>query len=180
MFISSCPGAFTLTWNRRHALFPGLCVLSAAEEWVAWVASLEAEEQERLESLRASIDAFESEETPTHSHLNAVLVSALQGQATLLRASRVFPERAASKRVDMSRALRHGPTVMLACQLLRCWSVLGVTDSTLKNLLRQVFNAVGARSRIARGELFMDLVPHLRSGIDPKAQAAFAAEGSGQ
>ena len=154
--------------------------MSTAEESKTWVAALEAEENERLESLLASINAFEAEETPTQSRVNALLVSALQGQLTLMRMSRVFPERKATKRLDVSRALRHRLTLELASRLHRCWRSLGLTGSTVKQLLREAFTAVGAQTRTARVKLFSDLIPTQGRGIDPKAHVALEAEGSGQ
>lgn len=143
------------------------------------MAALEAEEYERLESLRASINALELKETPTRYQFNAVLVSALQGQITLWRMSRVFPAPSGGKRVDISLALRHGPTLELAWRLRHCWRALGVTDGTLEVLLQQALIAVRASTRDIRAELFSEVSPHLQRGIDPKARAALEAEGSG-
>lgn len=155
------------------------CALSAGERKL-WISVLEAEERERLRSLRASASAFESQAAPTAEHMNALLVAALQGQLTLFRMSRVFPQSGASKSVDVSRAALHGPTAALARRLRQCWGSLGVTDSTLKLLLRDAVTAVGIQSRMARVKLFLDLIPHLRRGVNPRTHEALAAEGSGQ
>ena len=145
-----------------------------------WISVLEKEEHERVKSLRASLNGFQSQATPTPYQINALLVSALQGQVTLLRTSRLFPELNESKIVAVSRALRHGPTAVLARELRHCWRVLGVTDSTLRILLRTAVKAVGAATRKARVQFFIDLPPIPRSQQDPKVHVAFEAEGSGQ
>lgn len=153
---------------------------SAAEERNLWTAVLEAEERGRLESLRARMKTLEAKESLTRYQVNALLVSAIQGQVTLLRMSRVFPERAATRLLSLSSAVRHSPTVSLAGQLYRCWRALGVTDPTLEALLRHAVSDAGNRTWKHREDLFSNLTPKLRRGVDPKAHAALEAEGSGQ
>ena len=145
---------------------------------MSWTSVLEAEENERLKSLRANMKALESGETLTPNQINSLLISAVQGQVTLFRMSRVFPETTANRRVNLTSAVRHGPTLELACQLHRCWRALGVTDSTLKLFLRHAFSFAGAWTLHAREELFSSVKPNVRTGVDPKAQDALAAEGS--
>lgn len=123
---------------------------------------------------------FESEETPTRSQTNTLLVSALQGQVTLMKMSRVFHDPSSSRRVSPNRALRHGATAALACELRRCWRILGVTDSTLKLLLRQAITAVGSYTRDVRARLVTELMPSAGQRTDAKADAALVAEGSGK
>lgn len=172
--------AFAPTRNSGHISHPEFCLFPVADERRLWIRVLEAEERERLESMRASLSAFESQADPTAEHIDALLVAALQGQLTLFRMSRVFPKLGASKCVDVSRALRHGPTAALACQLRRCWGALGVTDATLKSLLREAVTAVGIQTRSARVKSFSVLIPNLQRGVDPNAHEALAAEGAGQ
>lgn len=151
----------------------------AVEEKPLWTASLEEEENERLQSLSACINDI-SRESPTPDQLNALLVAALQGQMTLIRASRVFPDRSSSKRLNVTHALAHGPTAELARRLHHAWQVVGVSDLTLKAILQQAVFAIGTQTREARTALIAEVIPCLRRGVDPKAQAAFAAEGRGQ
>lgn len=124
--------------------------------------------------------AFEAAESPTRCQINALLVSALQAHVTLFRMSRVFSERAATKHLSLTLAVRHSPTVALACELRRCWSALGVADSTLKAFLQLAVVTIGSQTRTTRVKFFLDLMSHVRRGIDPKAQKALAAEGSGE
>lgn len=145
-----------------------------------WVKSLEAEENDRLESLNASISAFEAAKTPTTDQVNALLISAFLGQLTLMRVSRVFPDRCSGKGTNVSLGLSHAPTALLSRRLHHCWKALGVTHFTLRALLQQAVFTAGAQTRNSRTGLFMNLIPYLRRGVDPKAQVAFAAEGSGQ
>ena len=142
-----------------------------------WTASLEAEERDRLESLRARINEFQTEERPTHRQINALLVSAVQAQITLMRMSRVFPKSSSTKYINLISAKSHGPTAALAFELHRCWKVLGVSEPTLKVLLRQAVTAVGKKTRSARLALFVDLKPGVRHGVDPEACMRFMAEG---
>lgn len=151
-----------------------------ADERPAWLATLEAEERQHLESLRESIGALAKEEKPRPRQINALLVSAIQAQVALMRMSRVFPDRASTRRTDVNRALGHGPTAALARELHRGWKALGVSDPTLEVLLRQVVLTIGDRTRTARANLFVDLVPDLRKGVDPGAHRSLAAEGAGQ
>lgn len=144
------------------------------------MATLEAEEHDRLLSLRASMIAFEAEGTPTRPQLNALLVSALQAQVTLMRMSRVFPNLTSSKRTDVTVALSHGPTAALARELHRVWHVFGLTDPTLRDLLRHSVFAVGELTRRSRSKLFPALIPKLRKGVDPNVLPGLAAEGPGQ
>lgn len=151
----------------------------AADERNSWTATLEAEEHERLRSLRASMAVFEAGPL-TRFRVNELLVLALQGQVTLLRMSRVFQDRTAAKRIDLCRAVGHGPTLALAGELRRCWKALGVSDTTLKVLLRLAVVTIGTQTRETRVALFLDLRPRVMRGVDAKAGEALAAEGSGQ
>lgn len=144
-----------------------------------WIGSLEAEEDKRLSSLLAAMDAFNSEQTSVLNRVNGLLVAAFQGQVTLMRSSRVFPERSSGKCTNVAHAVGHGLTAALAHRLRQSWRVLGVTDSTLKALLRQVIFTVGRDTREERRHLFTELVPRtLRRGIAASAHAAFAVEGA--
>ncbi|PHJ22975.1 hypothetical protein CSUI_003173, partial [Cystoisospora suis] len=152
--------------------------IATAKERKSWIDLLEAEEIERLRSLRASMNAIGAEGVPTSSQINALVVSALQGQVTLMKMSRVFYDPALNRRMSLTRALRHSTTVALACELRRSWRILGVTDATLKLLLRHAVTALGSYTRDARARLFTDPIPSLRQGTDAKAHAALVAEGS--
>ncbi|PHJ18803.1 hypothetical protein CSUI_007370, partial [Cystoisospora suis] len=150
----------------------------AAGERMSWLRILEAEERDRLESLRASMDALKTESTPTSVRVNALLVSALQAQITLMKISRVFPDHAVSRRVDPTRALRHGATVALASELRRCWDFLGVTERTLKGLLWLSLNAISRQTLPDRQELFPDIGRKPRhKEPQPKPEEALVAEG---
>lgn len=140
---------------------------------------LEAEELERLDSLKARISEFGADETRTPSQINALLVAGLQAQITLMRMSRVFPRRASSRTVDVASALAHRPTAGLARELYHCWKALGLTKTTLKDILTQVVSAIGKQTLTARGGLFVDLQPGVWRGVDPKAGMSLMAEGSG-
>lgn len=168
----------TSTYDHTVNFFVGAC-LSTVGERKSWIAVLEAEERERLESLRASSTPFRTGDKPTPLQVNALLIAALQGQLTLLRVSRVFPQLSASKCMDISRALRHEPTVALACQLHHCWRVLGVGDSTVTRLLHQAVMTVGTRTWNAREALYSDPARQPPEESGSKAHAVFAAEGSG-
>lgn len=157
-----------------------VCLWLAAEERGLWTATLEEEEQHRRASLRAGINVLEAEEMPTPSQINALLASALQAQVTLMRMSRVFPSISSSRRTDVTNALGHGPTAALAGDLHRAWNVLGITGPTLIDLLRQVVFTVGTETQSARMDLFAAVIGSMRRGVDPKARASLAAEGSGQ
>ena len=141
---------------------------------------MEKEEREKLESLREGMKALESGETLTPNQINALLISAVQGQITLLRMSRVFPDPSLSRRVDLTRAVRHGPTMELASELRLHWSALGVTDFTLKCLLRRAIAFVGSYTRRDREQVFAGMKPNFRSGVEPEAKNALAAEGAGK
>ena len=173
-------GAFTSTLYCGCDLSSGVRMWWTAEERNLWTATLELEERDRIGSLRASINALEAEEMPAPHQINALLVSALQAQATLMRMSRVFPNPSSSRLNDVTRALGHGPTVALASELGRAWKVLGMSDPALVVLLRQVICTVGEQTRRARAELFVNLIPNMRRGVDPQACTGLAAEGSGQ
>lgn len=151
-----------------------------AQERAAWLASLEQEENERLSALVAAAHAFEVEQPPALARVNSLLIAAFQGQVTMMRASRVFHARSSGSCTDITQAMAHDPTAALAHRLYHCWRVLGVTRPTLKALLRQVVYTVGSETRRARAGFFVGLMPDLRRGIDPKAHAAFVAEGSGE
>ncbi|PHJ22976.1 hypothetical protein CSUI_003174, partial [Cystoisospora suis] len=151
--------------------------VATAEERASWTEVLEAEERERLTLLRSCVDAFEVEGTPTRSQVNDLLVLAIQGQVALMRMSRVFPEHALKRSLSLTHAAYHSPTMALACELRRCWRILGVKNSTLKIVLRHAIAAAGKRTWDIRENLFLGLVPNLRRGIDPKAREALAAEG---
>ncbi|PHJ20751.1 hypothetical protein CSUI_005411 [Cystoisospora suis] len=151
---------------------------ATAGERMSWLRILEAEERDRLESLRASMDALKTESTPTSVRVNALLASALQAQITLMKMSRVFPDHAVSRRVDPTRALRHGATVALASELRRCWEFLGVTERTLKDLLWLALNAISRRTLLDRQELFPDTGRKPRhKEPQPKPEEALVAEG---
>lgn len=155
-----------------------MCLI--AEEKKLWIASLEEEEKDRLGSLLASMNALEPAENPTPHQVNALLVSAFLGQLTLMRASRVFPDRSSSKRTNVDLALAHAPTAELARRLHHCWKALGVTPTTLRTLLQQAVFTVGTQTRDVRASLCTDLLRHPRRGVDPRAQKVFTAEASGQ
>lgn len=174
------PGLRSCLRRAAELSFFLVSVLSTAEEWHTWIETLEAEEHERLESLRARTSALGAEETPAPNHIRALLTSALQAQVTLMRMSRVFPDHSSSKLIDVTSALGHGPTVALACELRRCWAVLGVTGRTLETLLQRVVLAIGRVTHKARLELFTGLIPKMRRGVDFRARTGLAAEGSGQ
>lgn len=142
------------------------------------MSSLEAEETERLQSLAACMTAFEAD--PTADRIDTLLTAAFRSQITLMRASRVFPDRPGCRGVDVGLALSHPLTAALARQLHGCWKGLGVTSSTLSALLRRVVSNVGSQTRAPRAKLFVGVVPSLRRGVDPEAQVAFAAEGEGE
>lgn len=144
-----------------------------------WMATLEEEERDRLDSLKASISVFETKKTPEPQQINALLVSALQAQVTLMRMSRVFPNHSLSRSTHVSSALSHEPTAALACELHHCWKTLGVSGPTLEVFLRDAVFAIGEQTRRARGKLFANLLPRKR-GADLKAHTYLAAEGSGQ
>lgn len=152
----------------------------AAEEKKLWIATLEAEERARLSSLRASTEELKGEEVLLPRQVNALLVAALQAELTLMRMSRVFPSISSSRCTDVSSALGHGPTAVLASRLHHFWRALGVTQPTLKVLLREIALAVGEQTRMARMELFVGTVRNMRRGVDPKARSSLAAEGGGQ
>lgn len=164
----------------RCACFLVSTCVGTAEEKTAWTASLDAEETERLASLHAAMTAFDAKGTPILDRVNSLLVAAFQGQVTLMRASRVFPERCSGKCTSVTEAMAHDPTVALARRLHHCWRVLGVTRPTLKALLRQAVYVVGTDTWSARRRLFVGLQPDVRRGVDPKAHTAFVAEGSGE
>ena len=165
---------------QRYVIFLWCTHTSAAEERTLWTAVLEAEENERLKPLRANMKALESGETLTPNQINGLLVSAVQAQITLLRMSRVFPEAAANRRVDVTSAVRHGPTMELASELRLHWSALGVTDSTLKLFLRRAIAFVGSYTRRDREQVFADTKTNFRYGVEPEAKNALAAEGAGK
>ncbi|PHJ23959.1 hypothetical protein CSUI_002190 [Cystoisospora suis] len=143
-----------------------------------WISTLEWEELDRLSSLLSSIHAFAKEERPARRHIEALLVAALQGQSTLMRMSRVFPDASFRRCLSVPAALRHSITLTLAKELRLCWKTLGVEDSTLQRVLEQSLTSIGAWTSRARAELFVNLTPRLRRGVDPKAHAALAAEGA--
>ncbi|PHJ15058.1 hypothetical protein CSUI_011131, partial [Cystoisospora suis] len=149
--------------------------VATLEESDLWIHDLEAEEMERLHSLAATRTAFEAD--PTTDRLNDLLTAAFRSQVTLMRASRVFPDRPGCRGIAMGPALAHSATAALAGQLRDCWRALGVTSPTLSALLRGVVATVGSQTRASRAKLFVDLVPRVRRGVDPKAQEAFVAEG---
>lgn len=120
-----------------------------AEERDSWLGVLEAEERRRLEVLNASLRAYEAEPSP--EQVNDLLVSALQAQATLTRMSRVFPLGNTHRLVDPGNVLSHSPTLALVCQLRRCWTALGVTDSTLSTILRDFLARAVDRTRPLHG-----------------------------
>lgn len=153
--------------------------LSDAER-VLWVATLETEERERLQSLKASMGGLEREGAPAPEQINALLVSAFEAQTTLLRMSRVFPARSDNRRLDLEKALKHRPTMELAWQLYRCWRALGVTAATQKLILRDALLAASTKTASIRSRLFVNLQKNWKRGIDRNAHAGFAAEGSGQ
>ncbi|PHJ20707.1 hypothetical protein CSUI_005456, partial [Cystoisospora suis] len=152
--------------------------VATADETRLWLEVLEAEERKRLESLRVGMSAFDAGVPPTWSQVNALLVSATQGQITLMRMSRVLSDHGVSKRLSLSRVAKHTPTVALARELRRGWGALGLTRPTLQALLRQAVVTVGEQTRASRVKLFWDLMPGGASRIDPKAHKALAAEES--
>lgn len=152
----------------------------AAAERELWISTLESEELERLSLLRSAIRSYATEERPGRRHINAVLVAALQGQSTLMRMSRVFPDGSAGRCLSVPSALRHEITLALAKELRLCWKYLGVEDSTLQHVLERSLTSIGTWTRRARSGLFVDLIPNMRRGVDPKARAALAAEGAGE
>lgn len=140
---------------------------------------LESEERQRLDALRAHVEALEAEERPTPAQVNNLLVSALQAHSTLFRMSRVFPHASASRRVNAMEALDHVPTAALACQLHRCWGALGVTAATQKLILLKALTTVGTETAEYRKEFFADVRPFDRKHADPTAHEGLSAEGSG-
>lgn len=144
-----------------------------------WTPTLETEERERIRSLRVAMNALQSGDRPTSDQVDELLVSALQAQATLIRSTRLFPLLNDSRRLDKARALNHIPTTELACQLYRCWRMLGVAAATQKVLLREVFMTIGTTTGKARAQLFGGLTKNWKKGVDAKAHAGFAAEGPG-
>lgn len=178
--LQSGPASFPVVGDCSSVLSLWCARAWAADERKLWLEVLEAEERERLRSLRANMSALAANEAPTRYHINALLVSALQAQVTLFRMSRVFPDLSFGRRLNRVRALRHEPTVLLAGQLRRCWRELGLTDATLRALLSLAVKAAGTRTASRRELLFSELVPGLRRGVDPNAQRALAAEGAGQ
>lgn len=169
------PGSrFRATAGRAPLLMP------AAEERKLWTEALEAEEDERLQSLEASMQALLAQERPTSEQVGRVLVSALQAQTTLIRSTRIFPLLADCNRIDKSQALKHRQTAKLACELHRCWGALGVTVTTREFILRKALLTVGTMTWKARADLSVRLDRKKRTGIDAGAHAAFVAEGTGQ
>lgn len=141
---------------------------------------LENEEAERLESLNARMKAFEGGDTPVSGQLDHVLASALLGQLTLLRMSRVLPTSHSAKALNVSRALAHPPTAALAAALRQCWNALGVTDSTLKTLLQKALLAVGRETWAPRERLYLHRRRQLPEAPESPQHEALASEASGQ
>lgn len=166
-------------WSMELLVSPGALFWLTVEERGSWIATMEAEERDRLDSLRARISEFEAGETTTPHQVNALLISALQAQITLMRMSRVFPDHSFGKLTDVTSALAHSPTAALACELYYCWKVLGVAAATLKSLLFEVLLRLGKQTRKARWKLFVDVKPNFRRGVDAKALISFIEEGSG-
>ncbi|PHJ16321.1 hypothetical protein CSUI_009864, partial [Cystoisospora suis] len=165
--------AVALSLSRNDFAF---CRLATADEQHLWMSSLEEEEDQTLRSLSASMEAIQGE-NPTVEQIDSLLIAAFQGQLTLMRASRVFPHRFSTKRVSVFFAAGHHKTAELACQLHKCWSHLGVSGSVLQSILQQCVFSAGTQTREVRLRLAGGVSPSRRRGIDPKAQAAFAAEG---
>lgn len=154
-------------------------VWPTVEEKHVWLTAMEAEANDKLACLTASMSALDPQK-PTSEQLNDVLSSAFQGQLTLMRMSRVFPDRRAVRRVQVSQAMAHPPTAALARRLHHCWKVLGVTEFTLKAILRKVVFTVGRQTWTVRERVYVD-----RARRSPQEQASqthevLAAEGSGQ
>ncbi|PHJ15497.1 hypothetical protein CSUI_010692 [Cystoisospora suis] len=116
-----------VVWRTRAA---------TAVERASWLRLLEAEEEQSLRSLEASMNAFEGEEEPTTQEINQLLASALQAHVTLTRMSRVFSKSGYLRMLDAEGVLNHPPSLVLASQLRRCWTLLGVTDAALDLLLK--------------------------------------------
>lgn len=152
-----------------------------ARERKAWLISVTHEENQRLKALRAAVKALESEKTPDLNQINQVLVTAFQGEITLMRASRVFHARSTGKRINLTQAMVHLPTVALAQTLHQFWRSVGVSESTLEILLRHVVHSIGAATRSTRASLVLGVDADVRWGkLDPHALEAFVAEGSGE
>lgn len=149
------------------------------EERRLWLATVEAEEQDRLRSLTAGTDALAAEKALVPHRVNALLVSALQAQFTLMKVSRVFPGPMSTKCMDVQKASGHGATASLAHGLHRAWNTLGVAGPTLEALLRRVVLTVSEQTRTARARLFIGVQPSMSRGVDPEARTSLAAEGSG-
>lgn len=150
------------------------------DEKGTWTAALEAEERQRLGPLKAHLEGLEAGRRRTPEEINAVLVSALQAEITLLRMTRVFPRACASRRMNVMDALAHGPTAELGWQLYRCWRALGVSEGTQKVILRDVFTVVGAETANYRKELFRATLATADKGTGPEVHNSLAAEGSGK
>ncbi|PHJ16629.1 hypothetical protein CSUI_009554 [Cystoisospora suis] len=150
-------------------------VATAAEREV-WTDILVAEEAERFESLTASMKAFDGEENPTSDRINDVLASAILGQLTLLRMSRVLPTSHSTKCLNATRALAHPPTATLAAALRQSWNALGVTDSTVKALLCKVVLVIGRETWAPRERLYLRL--KRQSSEEPPSHEALAPEAS--
>ncbi|PHJ16816.1 hypothetical protein CSUI_009367 [Cystoisospora suis] len=146
-------------------------------ERALWLRVLEAEEMERMASLRASMKSFEAHATPTRSQASDLLRAALQGQITLMRMARIYPEPRAPTRVNLTSVAHHVLTMTLACELRRSWKLLGVSDSTLKAILR--ITAVGVHSKLT--EIQRDLIVDARRRKGDLAPHEFlAAQGVGK
>lgn len=149
----------------------------SAREKASWIARLEAEEIERLSSVLAALNRLRANETPLLGQLKGLLVAAFQGQVTLMRASRVFPDPYSESCMNVADAMDHGPTSALASWLHQCCRPLGLTRSTLKAILRQALYTAGTDTWLARRRLYVDVGPP-REG-ESKALEAFTTEGSG-
>ncbi|PHJ18995.1 hypothetical protein CSUI_007176, partial [Cystoisospora suis] len=152
---------------------------ATANEKGLWASVLQTEERERLQSLQASMQAFEKGVAPTPRQVNALLVAALQAQFTLMRMSLVHRDALGSGRLDLTWALLHRPTVELACDLRRCWEMLGVPDSTLKPLLQEAVISIGCFTGVIREKLFggRDVKPRPQRARDREAQDPLETEG---
>lgn len=150
------------------------------EEKSSWLILLEAEERQRLQSLSASLDAFGSQRQPTPAQVNDLLVSALQGQTTLMRMSRVFPAFKANRLLDAEEVLHHPLTCALAGHLRRSWTLLGVKDSAVGVLLRRLLASALSRRRLVFSQVQPLPDAHQTAGPASKARQRFAVDGPGQ